>query len=86
VIAAAGVLVRMVITWSLQRVDSLIKMFQEELQRMHTEREKMNEHMAENARAWVDAVKDYVAAYKSNVEVQNEMLSILKRMNGKKEE
>ena len=86
VIGAVSLLVRIVIKWLLQRVDSLIEMFKEELQRAHTEREAMNKRMAENARAWADAVKDYVTAYQSNIEVQNEMLSMLKRINGKKKE
>lgn len=86
VVVGVFLLVRMIITWLLQRVDSLIEMFKEELGRSHIEREKINERAAENANAWVGAVKDYVTAYQKNIEVQNQMLSILQRMNGKKEE
>lgn len=86
VVLGVFLLVRMIITWLLQRVDSLIEMFKEELARSHDEREKINQRAAENASAWVSAVKDYVTAYQKNIEVQNQMLSILQRMNGKKEE
>lgn len=85
VVISVFLLVRMIITWLLQRVDSLIEMFKEELARSHDEREKINERAAENANAWVSAVKDYVTAYQNNIEVQNQMLSILRRMNGKRE-
>lgn len=85
VIISVSLLIRMIVTWLLQRVDSLIEMFKEELTRSHIEREKINERAAENAQAWVSSVKDYVAAYQKNIEIQNQMLSILQRINGKKE-
>lgn len=90
VIAGVIVLVRYVLNWVFERNKELIDLITQELDRAHQERETSARAQAENASAWVGAVKDYVAAYTAvrdaMVQIhqaQDEQLTILRRMNGK---